>query len=256
MANDVSGGLAPRASGGGTLPTGPTGARGICDDPGAGRIESDDKRLSRGGRAVSERSAASVWSGEILRAMSETNSEAMRQPLRLRPRSARTLDERLSVRFPRLATELLRPLEKLPPRSRLRQAALLRAVRLALEAYNRRDLDAVVAAWDPGCEYRPDRDWVKTGLVDSTYRGAEGYRRYIATADEVWGGENQLTGVELIDLGQRFVVLAYVSMRAQASGVPLTQAYAIVTTIENGRIVLHEEYFDHAQALEAVGLRD
>jgi ketosteroid isomerase-like protein len=187
--------------------------------------------------------------------MLETNSEVVvRQPLQLRRRSTRTLDQRLSVRFPRLAAELLRPLGKLPPRSRLRQAALLRAVRLALEAYNRRDLDAVVAVWAAGCEYRPDPAWVKAGLVDPSYRGAEGYRRYIATADEVWGGENQLTGVELIDLGERFVVLAEVSMRAQASGVPLTEAYAVVTTLEGGRIVLHEEYFDHAQALEAAGV--
>jgi ketosteroid isomerase-like protein len=225
--------------------------------PGAGRIESDDKRLSRGGRAVSERPAAFGSGGrDTARAMSETNPEAVRQPLRLRPRSARTLDQRLSVRFPRLAVEVLRPLGQLPPRSRLRRAALLRAVGLALEAYNRRDLDAVVAAWDPGFEYRPDPAWVKAGLVDSSYYGAQGYRRYIATADEVWGGENHLAGGELIDLGEQFVVLADVSMRAQASGVPLTEAYAVVTTVADGRIVLHEEYFDHAQALEAAGLRE
>jgi ketosteroid isomerase-like protein len=63
-----------------------------------------------------------------------------------------------------------------------------------------------------------------------------------------------LTGDELIDLGERFVVLADVSMRAQRSGVPLTEAYAVVTTLEDGRIVRHEAYFDHAQALEAAGV--
>jgi ketosteroid isomerase-like protein len=45
-------------------------------------------------------------------------------------------------------------------------------------------------------------------------------------------------------------------MRAQASGVPLTEAYAMVSTFKDGRAVRIEEYFDHAKALEAVGLSE
>lgn len=180
----------------------------------------------------------------------------MRKPLRVREESRRTLDQRLTLRFPRLVAPSLRLIGRLPPRSRLRQAALWRAVRLAMEAYNRRDLEAVVAGWDPEFEYRPDPVWVKSGLVEPSYHGVEGYRRYIATADEVWGGENLLKPTELIDLGGRVVVLAHVSMRAQASGVPLTESYALVSTIKDGRLVSHQEYFDHDHALGAVGLRE
>jgi len=145
-------------------------------------------------------------------------------------------------------------LSKLPPSSRLRRAALSRGALVSMEAYNRRDMEAAVAAWDTGFEYCPDRKWVEAGLVDPSYRGLAGYREYIATADDVWGEANSLTPCELIDLGERIVILADVSMRAQVSGVPLTEAYGVVLALKDGKLIRIQEYFDHAEALKAVGL--
>ena len=188
--------------------------------------------------------------------MSQENVEIVRKPLRVRERSRRTLDERLALRFPRLAAASARMVSKLPPGSRIRQAAAGRAIRLGVEAYNRRDLDAVVVGWDREFEYRPDATWVKAGLVEPCYRGSEGYRKYVASTDEVWGGENYLKSLELIDLGDRLVMLATAPMRAQASGVTLTEAYAAVMTLKDGSVIHVQEYFDHAQALEAAGLSE
>lgn len=188
--------------------------------------------------------------------MSHEKVEVVRQPLRVRERPSRTLDERLSLRFPRLAAANSRGIAQLPPGSRLRQAALRRAALLGLEAYNRRDLDAVVVGWHPEVEYHPDRAWVEAGLVEPCYRGSEGYRKYVSTVDEVWGGENRLSPVELIDSGERVVMLADGQMRAQASGVPLTEAFALVSTLKGGRPIRLQEYYDHDEALEAVGLRE
>ena len=178
----------------------------------------------------------------------------VRKPLRVRERSRRTLDQQLSLRFPSLAAAFLRRILQLPLKSRLRQATLWRGIRLGLEAYNRRDLDAVVIGWDPEFEYHPDANWVKAGIMEPCYRGFDSYRRYVAAGDEVWGGENQLHPTELIDLGDRTVLLAEGRMRAQASGVPLAEEFALVSTIEGGRLVHHQEYYDHAEALEAAGL--
>jgi ketosteroid isomerase-like protein len=186
--------------------------------------------------------------------MLQENVEVVRKPLRVRERSSRTLDQRLSLRFPRLAAGYLRLIGKLPPGSRLRQATMWRAVQLGLEAYRRRDLDAVVIGCHSEFEYRPGREWVEAGLVEPCYRGLEGFRKHIATVDEVWGGENYVTPVELIDTGERLVVLADVPMRAQASGVPLTEAFALVLTLKDGRVIRQDEYYDHTEALEAVGL--
>ena len=188
--------------------------------------------------------------------MSQENVEIVRKPLGAREQSRRTLDQRLSLRFPGLAAVFLRRIFKLPPSSRLRQAVLRRGMRLGVEAYNRRDLDAVVIGWDSEFEYHPDGNWVKAGIMESCYRGIDGYRKYVAAGDEVWGGENYLKPTELIDLGERIVLLADGRMRARVSGVPLAEAFAMVSTIEAGRFVHHQEYYDHAEALEAAGLSE
>jgi ketosteroid isomerase-like protein len=44
--------------------------------------------------------------------------------------------------------------------------------------------------------------------------------------------------------------------RAQASGVPLNEPFATVSTMKDGSVISQRQYRDHAQALEAVGLRE
>ena len=56
--------------------------------------------------------------------------------------SQETLDQHLLVRFPRLADLCLGSVARLRPRSRLRQAVMWRGAQHAVEAFNRRDLDA------------------------------------------------------------------------------------------------------------------
>jgi ketosteroid isomerase-like protein len=183
----------------------------------------------------------------------------VRKPLSVRERSSRTLDQRLWLRFPGLAAAAFRLIAKLPPSSRIRQAALWRSARLGVEAYNRRDMDAVGIGYHPEFEYHPAREWVESGMLEPSYRGLEGHKRYVASTAEVFGAEVYVKPVEMIDLGQRVVVLASVPMRAQGSGIELTEAFALVTTIEDGLLSRVQEYYDHdaalAEALEAVGLR-
>jgi ketosteroid isomerase-like protein len=186
--------------------------------------------------------------------MSRGEEEIVRKPLRVRERSRRTLDQRLFLRLPRLGAVPLGLIARLPPRSRLRQAAVWRAARIALEAYNRRDMDAVGIGYHPDFEYHPARNWVEAGLLEPCYRGLEGHKRYVASTAEVFGAEVYVMPVELIDAGERMAILANVPMRAQASGIRLTEAFALVSTFEDGRVIRIQEYYDHAEALEAVGL--
>src|SRR3954453_11939812 len=188
--------------------------------------------------------------------MSHRNAEVVRKPLRVRERSRRTLDQRICLRFPRLAPAFLGLITKLPPRSRLRQAAVWRANRVALEAYNRRDMDAVGIGYHPDFEYHPARHWVQAGFLEPLYRGLEGHKQYVASTAEVFGTEVYVKPVELIDAGERFVVLANVPMRAQGSGIELTEAFALVTTLREGKMFRIEEFYDYAEALEAAGLAE
>jgi len=52
------------------------------------------------------------------------------------------------------------------------------------------------------------------------------------------------------------VLLADMPMRAQASGVPLGERYASVSTLKDGGVVRHHDFLNHAEALEAAGLRE
>lgn len=180
----------------------------------------------------------------------------MRKPLRAGEGSRRTLDQRLFVRFPWLAAAAFRLIGRLPPGSRVRKVALWRGVRLGVEAYNRRDLDAVVIAYQPDLEYYPYREFVEAALTAPCYHGPAGYRSYIASTYDVWGTEVRLEPTELVDLGNRFVLLADMPMRAQASGIPLAQTYAGVSTLKDGRVILQRDFLDPAEALESVGLSE
>ena len=179
----------------------------------------------------------------------------VRKPLRVRERSRRTLDQRLLLRFPSLAAAWFRLIGRLPPSSRLRQAALWRGIRIGLEAYNRRDLAVVAAGFHPELEYYPYREFVEAGLAEPCYHGPSGYRAYIESTYEVWGAGVQLHPTELIDLGDRLVVLADMPMRAQASGVALDEAYASVWELKEGKIVRAHDFLRHDEALRTAGLK-
>jgi hypothetical protein len=188
--------------------------------------------------------------------MARQHGEIVRKPLRVRERSRRTLDQRLSLRFPRLAAASFRLIDRLPPSSRIRQAALWRAARLAVEAYNRRDLDAVTIGWAPELEYYPYREFVEAALAEPRYDGPAGYKAYIEATTDVWGAEVRLEPTELIDMGDRFVMLADMPMRAQGSGIPLAETYAGISTLRNGKLVRVDDFLSHAEALRAAGLEE
>jgi ketosteroid isomerase-like protein len=75
-------------------------------------------------------------------------------------------------------------------------------------------------------------------------------------SDQVWGDDVRLEPTELIDLGDRLVLLADMPMRAQASGVPLAGTYAGVMTLRNGRVIRQDDFLNQSEALEAVGLSE
>ena len=135
--------------------------------------------------------------------MSQENVEIVRKPLRARERSKRTLDQRLSLRFPGWRAAYFRLIGKRPARSRLRQAALWRGARLGVAAYNPGDLDAVVIGWHPEFEYHSSREWVRPG----SWRRTIAARRATASTWRPRRGSaartNDIEPVGLIDLGER-----------------------------------------------------
>jgi ketosteroid isomerase-like protein len=188
--------------------------------------------------------------------MSQPSGQIVRKPLRVREQSSRTLGERLSVRFPWLVHASARLIGRLPPSSRVRQGVIWRGARQRMEAFNRRDIDAALIGSAPDFEYRPAREFVEMGFMEPCYCGPVGFRQYMAAWSEVWGAGLRTEPVEMIDLGDRIVLLADLPTTGTASGVPVTGKIATVSTLEHGRVIGVHMYMDHAEALEAVGLRE
>jgi hypothetical protein len=141
----------------------------------------------------------------------------------VREHSRRTLAEHLTVRFQALARLYGSALIRLPLDSRLRREMLARGVRDSAEAWNRRDRDAFLAAFDPEAEIN-FVGGAPVGVEDR-YRGREGALRWIATIDEAWES-NRLEPQGLIDFGDRFLVLHHNRARGRGSGVELTTTSA------------------------------
>lgn len=164
----------------------------------------------------------------------------------------RSLDQRLSVRFPALYRLLAASFMRLPPRSRLRRLMLARSVGLAYAAANRRDFDAVLVGWDPRSEYHPSGDLMPPDL-ETVFYGRDGYRqlwRYWLDAfeDIRWDPE------EMLDFGDRFLVTAQQRGRGSGSGVAVSEPVFQLFTVRRGLVVRQEDFLDRSKALEAAGL--
>jgi len=184
--------------------------------------------------------------------MSQENLKIVRKPLAVREQSSRSLDQRLVLRFPRLFDIYARWLGRLPPTSRVRQAVVWRGARLGMEAFNRRDVDVAATFGSPDFEFHPPREFVEAGFLEPCYRGPAGFRRYVSAWSDAVGF--RVEPVELIDLGDRLVLLAELPARGQTSGVPLSGQIATVSELKDGRAIRVQAYLDHTEALEAVGL--
>ncbi len=130
----------------------------------------------------------------------------MRQPIGLRTQSRRRLEEGLALRFPRVASFLVRSVFRLPPRSRLRQAIVRRDVQLGFEATIRGDYEAAFMLYSSDCEVAPAPELVGFGF-DLVYHGREERARFQGEWVAEWG-EFQFEAEEIIDLGDdRLLVL-------------------------------------------------
>ena len=125
-------------------------------------------------------------------------------------------------------------------------------VRRAFEAYNRGDIDAVVADFAPECEYIPTGAMPDAGRV---YRGPEGYKRFFR-----WlGDEFEDARIEVQNLiGAGDKVLASVTLHGlgKQSGVETSWNIWQVWVLRNNKVVHGQAYTTRDEALEAAGLEE
>ena len=127
------------------------------------------------------------------------------------------------------------------------------ALRRGLEAFNRRDLDAALEAFDAEVEWYP----AITPLLGevTVYRGHQGMRDMFRNLDEVYL-EFRFEDVEFRALGDRVVATCQIRARGRQSGAESDAPFGFLFDFRDGRVVRVRAFLDPKEALEAAGLRE
>jgi hypothetical protein len=184
------------------------------------------------------------------RAVAEVVRTRLGPNLRLRTR--RSLDERLMARWPGAWATLARAAFMLSPRSRLRRALLRRAVLSGWSAEARGDLDLMLVRCGSDCRFELGPELVAVGLR-SSYLGHSGARDQEADWRDAWEHMN-VTPLEILDAGDRLVILGHLHVRARGSGVELDSPVAESAWFERGLMVRECRFLDWEAALRAADI--
>jgi ketosteroid isomerase-like protein len=123
-------------------------------------------------------------------------------------------------------------------------------VQRAIEAWNAGDMDAFRELCDPDIIMRTPEGWPEPG----PFVGREAVMREWYQVREAWDEDAVEPISDFIDVGDR--VLVRQIWRAVGQGPQANIETTNVMTVRKGRIVYQEFFWDHAEALEAAGLRE
>ena len=125
-------------------------------------------------------------------------------------------------------------------------------VRKLFEVYNERSFEENADLIDPEMDW----DMSRVELPDGTsFTGPEEFRHFIEAWEEGFASES-MEAQEMIDAGNRVVVVVHHRGRGRASGIDVAQHFAMVWTLRDGRAVRMALYPTRGQALEAVDLSE
>jgi len=128
------------------------------------------------------------------------------------------------------------------------------AFRRAVEAYNRRDVEALVVHAHPDIEWRP-AILMKLSGKDTVYRGHDGVRQLMRDIDDTLA-EIHVEFPEVRDLGDQVLAVGRIQTRGKASGIATEAPVGYVADFRNGKFVRVRTYLNPGEALEAAGLEE
>jgi ketosteroid isomerase-like protein len=120
-------------------------------------------------------------------------------------------------------------------------------VRKSLEYWNRGDLEAFYDLADEDHILQAAEGW-----PERVYYGKDAARSFWEGLAETVGGDSVIE--DLIDAGDRVVVRVRSHWTGEKSGLEGDLESSQVLTLRKGKIVMTEFFWDHQEALEAVGL--
>lgn len=116
------------------------------------------------------------------------------------------------------------------------------AFKRAIEAYNGRDVDALLDELDNEVEWRPVLP-VVLGGDETVYRGHAGVRQLLRDLDEVLA-ERRMDFSEIRDGGDQLVATGSLRIRGKSSGAPTESPFRCLAEFKNGRAIRIQTYLD------------
>ena len=124
----------------------------------------------------------------------------------------------------------------------------MEVVKAAFDAWNAGDMDRLRDIYDPNIVLHMLRDWPEPG----PYVGREAVMRQWEQIRETWDADF-VEPISFVDVGDRVVVRQIWRLgRGPDANIDLT----IIVTLRQRRIASLEYFWDHAEALKAVGLEE
>jgi ketosteroid isomerase-like protein len=120
------------------------------------------------------------------------------------------------------------------------------------EAFNARDVDALVALCDPNIEVQS----VFAAVNRAIYRGHDGVREWQRDLEEAWGDQIRVDVEAYFDLGEHAIAFDALHGRGQQSGAEVVLPGAAVTRWHAERCVYFRAYDDRDEALSDLGVSE
>lgn len=122
----------------------------------------------------------------------------------------------------------------------------------ALEAFNRRDFDAVLEQLDPEAEWHPGVA-ASLGGEATTFRGHEEVRKGLQDLVDAFE-DLHLEVAETRDLGDRVLAMGRLRAHGTESGVEIESPWAYLVEYQRGKAIWVRAFLDPKEALEVAGL--
>jgi ketosteroid isomerase-like protein len=122
--------------------------------------------------------------------------------------------------------------------------------RRAIEAFNARDIEALIPLCDSDIELHSAFAAIGGGI----YNGHDGLRTYFRDYEDAWGAEIRAQPEAYFDLGEHTLFFFVMRGRGQHSGAEVAMAVAQVAMWRDGLLVYLKSYMQREDALRDLGV--
>jgi ketosteroid isomerase-like protein len=123
-------------------------------------------------------------------------------------------------------------------------------VKGVFDAWNAGDKDRLRDMYDQNVVMQTVPDWPEPG----PYVGREAVMGFFKRLRETWDSDAVEPNRGFIEVADH--VLVRHTWRGQGRGPDLNMATTLIFTLRRGKVIYHEYFWDHDEALKAVGLED